>query len=240
MSTAEPVLVVRDLRIRYGNAEAVAGVSLDVADGEVVALLGPNGAGKTSTLRAISGLQRHDGDVRFEGVATRRRSVERLTRDGLVHVPEGRRILPTLTVWENLDVARSACRNDRGMTIDEVFDLFGALRPMAGRGGWALSGGEQQMLAIGRALVSGPRLLLLDEPSLGLAPASVTVVFRVLREVRDRFPILLVEQNTAVALGIAARAYVMSQGRIVASGTSAEIRDRGAMLDAYLGRTTVE
>jgi branched-chain amino acid transport system ATP-binding protein len=238
--SAESVLAVRDLRIRYGNAEAVAGVSLDVTDGEVVALLGPNGAGKTSTLRAISGLQRHEGEIAFEGATTRRRSVERLTRDGLVHVPEGRRILPTLTVWENLDVARSACRNDRGMTIDEVFDLFGVLGSMANRGGWALSGGEQQMLAIGRALVSGPRLLLLDEPSLGLAPAIVRVVFRVLREVRTRFPILLVEQNTAVALDIAARAYVMSQGRIVATGTSAEIRDRGAMLDAYLGRTTVE
>ena len=238
--SGEPVLAVRDLRIRYGNAEAVAGVSLDVGDGEVVALLGPNGAGKTSTLRAISGLQRHEGDIVFEGVTTRRRSVERLARGGLVHVPEGRRILPTLSVWENLDIARSACRNDRGITVDEVFDLFGALRPMASRGGWALSGGEQQMLAIGRALVSGPRLLLLDEPSLGLAPAIVRVVFRVLREVRDRFPILLVEQNTAVALDIAARAYVMSQGRIVASGTAAEIRDRGAMLDAYLGRTDVE
>jgi len=234
------LLEVRDLRVTYGNAEAVAGVDLDVAGGELVALLGPNGAGKSSTLRAISGLQRHDGDIRFDGVSTRRRGVDRLARDGLVHVPEGRRIFPTLSVWENLDVARNACRNERGISVDEVFDLFGALRPLAKRGGWALSGGEQQMLAIGRALVSGPRLLLLDEPSLGLAPAIVKIVFRALRDVQQRFPIMLVEQNTAVALDVATRAYVMYQGRIVASGTSAEIRDRTTMLDAYLGRTDVE
>ncbi len=237
----DPLLAVDDLRIAYGPVLAVRGAALQVGRGEVVALLGANGAGKSSTLRAISGLQPCSGQIHFDGIDCTRTSPDRLARAGLIHVPEGRRIFPTLSVAENLQVAGAARSRRRGaFVVDDVYDLFPMLVPLRQRGGWALSGGEQQMLAIGRALLGAPRLLLLDEPSLGLAPAVVRTVFAALAQISAEVPMLLVEQNTVVALGACTHGYVMSGGRIVLSGTAAELRAGEALLDSYLGQGDVD
>jgi branched-chain amino acid transport system ATP-binding protein len=232
---APPVLDVDALHVHYGSVHAVRGISLRVDPGEVVALLGPNGAGKTSTLRAISRLEPFRGDVRIAGESTRRTSPEALARSGVRHVPEGRRVFPTLTVHENLQVGAVACRG-HGLPIDHVYELFPTLRDLRQRAGWALSGGEQQMVAIGRALVGGPRLLLLDEPSLGLAPIVVKAVAAALREISRTVPMLLVEQNTDLALRLCRRAYVLVQGRVVLEGTPDELTDRQRLLHSYLGQ----
>jgi branched-chain amino acid transport system ATP-binding protein len=234
------VLQVRGLEVNYGAVRAVRGIDLDVGRGEVVALLGPNGAGKTSTLRAVTALESYRGSITFDGDEVSKLGTEACARRGLIHVPEGRHVFPTLSVHENLQVGTTAARGrtpDYG--IDEVYDLFPALRMLRDRHGWALSGGEQQMVAIGRALVAAPRLLLLDEPSLGLAPIVVKAVFAALRQVSSRTPVLLVEQNTAQALAIATRASALVGGKIVMSGTAAELSDRAALLDSYLGQAKV-
>ena len=235
------VLSVRDLHVSYGPVRAVEGVSFDVDADEIVALLGANGAGKTSVLRAVSRLTPSRGEVVFDGQDTRRRTPERLARMGIVHVPEGRRIFPTLTVHENLQVA-TAARGRRTSEVgpEEVYDLFPALAPLRDRGGWALSGGEQQMLAIGRALVGAPRLLLLDEPSLGLAPSVAKVVFAALASLRARVPILLVEQNTVAALRVCSRALVLAAGKVVLTGTAEELRGKSELVDSYLGQRHVD
>jgi branched-chain amino acid transport system ATP-binding protein len=234
------MLQVRGLEVDYGAVRAVRGVDLDVAEREVVALLGPNGAGKTSTLRAITALESYKGSITFDGDEVSKLGTEACARRGLIHVPEGRHVFPTLSVHENLQVGTTAARGrapDYG--IDDVYDLFPALQALRERQGWALSGGEQQMVAIGRALVAAPRLLLLDEPSLGLAPIVTKAVFAALRQVSARTPVLLVEQNTAQALAIATRAAALVGGKIVMSGTAAELGDRGALLDSYLGQAKV-
>jgi branched-chain amino acid transport system ATP-binding protein len=230
------VLEIRQLEVSYGPVLAVRGMDLDVASGEVVTLIGPNGAGKTSTLRAISGLVPYGGTVTFDGQNCRARNVEGLARMGLIHVPEGRHVFPSLDVHENLQLGTtaSAGRSD-GFSIDDVYDLFAPLRPLRHRDGWALSGGEQQMVAIGRALVARPRMLLLDEPSLGLSPKFVAVVYGALAQVSDRIPMLLVEQNTVMALRHCSRAAVMVGGRIVLEGTADELADREALVASYLG-----
>ena len=230
------MLEIRDLTVRYGAVEAVRGISLTVGAGDVVALLGPNGAGKTSTLRAVTALERFGGTVTYEGVAVNKLGTEGCAKRGLIHVPEGRHVFPTLTVHENLQVGATAARGRDGYSYDDVYDLFPALAPLRDRNGWALSGGEQQMVAIGRALVAAPRMLLLDEPSLGLAPIVVKAVFRALRDIRDRTPILIVEQNTAQALRLCDRAAAIVEGRIVLEGSAAEMSDRTALLDSYLGQ----
>lgn len=228
-------LEVSGLRVTYGHVNAVRGIDLHVDAGEAVALLGPNGAGKTSTLRAISRLISAEGDIHFDGRSTARRRPEDLARAGLIHVPEGRRLFPNLTVHENLLVGRTATRaRPDGIGTDDVYDLFPALAPLRRRAGWALSGGEQQMVAIGRALMGNPRMLLLDEPSLGLAPVVVQAVFGALAGLVGLVPMLLVEQNTVAALGLCQRAYVLSGGEVVLSGASAELGDRHALLDSYL------
>ncbi len=234
------MLEIENLVVSYGAVEAVRGVDLSVSAGEVVGLLGPNGAGKTSTLRAASGLVSYGGSVRFDGKEVSRLGVEKAAKAGLIHVPEGRHIFPTLTVHENLQVGATA-RAGRadGYSFEEVYALFPALAGMRDRGGWALSGGEQQMLAVGRALVAAPRLLMLDEPSLGLAPILVKAVFGALRKIAERTPVLLVEQNTVMALKLCHRAAVLSGGRIVLSGTAADLSDRSAILDSYLGQERV-
>jgi branched-chain amino acid transport system ATP-binding protein len=231
------MLTITDLEVRYGAVEAVRGLSVTVGDGDVVALLGPNGAGKTSTLRASTALVRYGGSISFEGTEVAKLGPEGCAKRGLIHVPEGRHVFPTLSVHENLQVGTTARRGRDGYSFDDVYDLFPALGQLRGRNGWALSGGEQQMVAIGRALVAAPRLLLLDEPSLGLAPIVVKAVFAALRNIRGRTPILIVEQNTTQALQLCDRASALVSGRIVMSGNAAEMNDRSALLDSYLGQT---
>jgi branched-chain amino acid transport system ATP-binding protein len=230
------MLELSGVQVAYGAVEAVRGIDLQVREGEVVALIGPNGAGKTSTLRAISNVVGFRGAIRFDGRDCRRVSTQGLARLGLIHVPEGRHVFTTLSVHENLLVGTTARRRrPDGYSLDEVYDLFPGLAPLRTRLGGALSGGEQQMVAIGRALVAGPRLLLLDEPSLGLAPKITRSLFAALAEVARRTPLLLVEQNTVMALKLCTRAAVMVNGRLVLEGTAAELTDRSALVASYLG-----
>jgi branched-chain amino acid transport system ATP-binding protein len=234
------MLDVRDLSVTYDAITAVTGLSISVANGECVALLGPNGAGKTSTLKAIANLVAHDGTVEFAGAQTARTPADRLARMGLVLVPEGRRLFAELTVHENLQVGCTA-RGRRRPTygIGDVYALFPQLQALRGKRCWSLSGGEQQMVAIGRALVAAPRLLMLDEPSLGLSPRNVGVVAEALRRIKSTTSVLLVEQNTSVALEVADRLYVMAQGQVRMQGTTQEIEDHSSLLDAYLGQRVV-
>jgi branched-chain amino acid transport system ATP-binding protein len=210
-------------------------VSVSVPERGVVALLGPNGAGKSSILRAISQLTTYRGSVRFDGEELYGHDPALVTRRGVVHVPEGRRIIATLTVEENLRLGEDASGNrPAAYNRDDVYDLFPALVQLRSRDGWMLSGGEQQMLAIGRGLLAAPRLLLLDEPSLGLSPAASRSVYTVLRTVAESIPLLLVEQNTTEALTLADRGYVLVNGTIATEGSADELRDRRTMLDTYL------
>jgi branched-chain amino acid transport system ATP-binding protein len=230
------MLEVSSLGVSYGSSRAVDGVDLTVGRGEAVALLGANGAGKTSTLRAISRLIPSGGTIRFDGGDVTKLAPEELARRGLVHVPEGRRVFANLTVHDNLLVGKSSRAGRTPLfTIGAVYDLFPAIAQLRKRYGWALSGGEQQMVAIGRALMSSPRLLMLDEPSLGLAPIVVKAVYRALAEIKSEMPVLLVEQNSAVALSLCDRGYVLASGQCVLHGTTAELGDRQALLDSYLG-----
>jgi branched-chain amino acid transport system ATP-binding protein len=234
------VLEVTDLEVRYGNVTAVKGLSLRVAEREVVTIIGPNGAGKTSTLRAISGLVASaSGRVRFEGTDISRWKAHRIVGLGLGHAPEGRRLFPQMTVIENLKMGayrRRAASEVRRM-LDEVEELFPTLAERRRQIAGTLSGGEQQMLAIGRALMAEPRLLLLDEPSFGLAPKIVREIGAIIRSInRERgVSVLLVEQNARMALGIASRAYVMETGRVALSGPSATLAESPHVKAAYLG-----
>ena len=181
-----------------------------------------------------------EGRITFDGGPVGSLSADALGRAGLIHVPEGRRIFPTLSVHENLQVGTTATSGRQGFSIDEVYDLFPMLAPLRSRGGWALSGGEEQMLAIGRGLVGAPRVLLLDEPSLGLAPTIVATVFEALREISRSVPLLLVEQNTNAALQLAGRAIVLFDGRSVLEGTAKEMQAREDLIDRYLGTSEVD
>ena len=234
------MLKIEKLAAAYGAIDALHGISLEVGQGEVVALLGANGAGKTTLLRTISGLHRpKSGAIRFEGELLANSSAESRVKRGLAHVPEGRRIFPGLTVRENLDVATTVWRR-RGMSadgdLDLVFALFPRLKERATQLGWSLSVGEQQMLAIGRALMARPKMLLLDEPSLGLAPQVVESIFQLILRLRQRGQtILLVEQNAAAALDIADRAYVLANGRVILEGSAPDLRSSEQIAHAYLG-----
>ena len=237
-SGARQLLVVNEIEAYYGRVCALHSVSLEVAEGSVVALLGANGAGKTTTLRVISGLLRPTrGTVEFDGRRIDGMSPDRLVRLGIVQVPEGRQIFADLTVQENLMLGGYA-RRDLGAARQKprVFDYFPRLRERLEQRGGTLSGGEQQMLAIGRALMARPRLLLLDEPSLGLAPILVKEIFRVISEIRAAgTTVLLVEQNVHMALDIADRAYVLETGRVMLGDRSAALRQREEVRRAYLG-----
>ena len=235
------MLEVSQLVVTYEGTRAVQEVDLSITAGNAVALLGPNGAGKTSTLKAISGMVPYSGRIVFDGTDLSRMPAEKIARAGLVHVPEGRRVFAPLSVHENLQVGMSARagRTD-GYSISDVYDLLPALAPLSKRPGWALSGGEQQMVALGRGLVAAPRLLVLDEPSLGLAPIVVKSVFAALTAVMERTPVLLVEQNSAAALAVCQRASVMVKGELVLSGTAAELGDRETLIDSYLGQTSLD
>jgi branched-chain amino acid transport system ATP-binding protein len=234
------MLACEDLSVSYGPVAALRSVSLTVARGECVALLGSNGAGKTTLLRAISGLVKpRGGTIRFDGAPLGGMPAENRVRLGLAHAPERRRIFPGLTVLENLEVATAAWRGLAGCIdgdLDRVFTLFPRLKERRTQYGWSLSGGEQQMLAVGRALMSRPKVLLLDEPSLGLAPLIAEEVYDRLAEIgKMGVTILVVEQNTAMALSVAARAYVLEHGEIVLQGVASELADHPRIREAYLG-----
>lgn len=234
------MLDISQLSIEYGATRAVSGVDLSLGPGEVVCLLGANGAGKTSVLRAISNLVAFSGEIAFDGASTAGTTTGELARRGLIHVPEGRHVFPTLTVRENLQMGAVA-RAGRPIlySIDDVLSLFPALAPLMSRQGFALSGGEQQMVALGRALVAAPRVLLLDEPSLGLAPVVVAKVYEALREIGRDTAMLLVEQNTGDAIDLAGRGYVLAGGRVVLAGSGAELSDRTVVLAGYLGQSDI-
>ena len=233
------MLELRDVHVQYGNIRSLRGVSLRVEQGELVALIGSNGAGKTTTLRTISGLLRPSpGVITFEGAEIQRAPTDRIVSLGISHCPEGRRIFGRLTVRENLTLG-AVSRNDRAAIAEDlemVFALFPVLKERLTQAGGTLSGGEQQMLAIGRALMSRPRLLLLDEPSLGLAPLMVERIFETIAELkRQGRTILLVEQNVHHALDIADRAYVLETGQITLEGPAAVLRRDPSVERSYLG-----
>lgn len=236
------MLEVRGLTVRYGTTLAVDKLDLDITEGQRMALLGANGAGKSSTLRAISHLVPYEGTVRFMDHDVKGWSADRLARHGLIQLPEGRRIFSNLSVEENLQVGSVAHRRDRKspFDIDAVYDLFPILAEFRSRPGWTLSGGQQQMLAIGRAILGAPRLLMLDEPSLGLAPSVVNDVFRALNAIVQHTTVLVVEQNTSLALDFADEAVVLSSGASAMSGAAKEMRGRRELIDAYLGIRAVD
>jgi branched-chain amino acid transport system ATP-binding protein len=233
------MLEIDDLYVAYGRITAVKGISLHVAPGEIVALIGANGAGKTTTLRAISGLLRpSQGQIRFADERIDRLPEHQIVRLGLAHCPEGRHIFASLSVAENLRMG-AIQRRDRAEVARDyaaALDMFPALKPRQSQLGATLSGGEQQMLAIARALMSRPRLLLLDEPSLGLAPLVVTRIFETIAHLRAQgVTVLLVEQNARKALEIADRAYVLETGQVAMQGSAAELRGSERVRQAYLG-----
>jgi len=231
------MLQIRDLVVSYDGNEALKGISLEVRKGELVALIGANGAGKTTLLRTISGLKKPaSGGIELEGESVVSRPAETLARKGLVHVPEGRNVFPRMSVKENLLVA--AWRRRSGITedLDRIHELFPVLAERQNQHAYTLSGGEQQMLAIGRAMMRQPRLLMLDEPSMGLAPLVTREVFGLIEKIHaSGTPVLLVEQNAKSALGLADRAYVMATGEIVDSGTPQDLMESDTIQRAYLG-----
>ena len=233
------LLEVRDLAVRYGNIEALREVSFSVEEGEIFSLIGANGAGKSSTLLALSGLVRvSTGSVLFQGEDITGWRSDRIVRSGLVQVPEGRSILAPLSVEENLELGAWIRRDGPGIRTDlaKIYTLFPRLADRRRQAAGTLSGGEQQMLAIGRALMSRPRLLLLDEPSMGLAPLLINAVFEIIQAVnREGTTVLLVEQNARKALKVSRNASVLEHGQIVRTGRSSELLDDPAVARAFLG-----
>jgi branched-chain amino acid transport system ATP-binding protein len=235
--TTPPLLAVKDLSVYYGRARALANVSLEIGKGEAVALIGANGAGKSTLFRTLIGLLRAStGSIVFCGISIDRFSPERRSRLGLGYAPEGRRIFPGLSVRENLEVAARDAAEERERLMEGAFELFPALSERQSTPGWQLSGGQQQMLSIARALMGKPILLLLDEPSLGLSPKLADEVFRRLKEILRRgTSVLLAEQNVSRSLSYCDRAYVLEVGKIVTSGPSEALRSTDAVKKAYLG-----
>ncbi len=234
------LLALDDVHVHYGKVEALKGVSLEVAEGEIVALIGANGAGKTTTLKTVSGVRPvTSGSIRFEGRDLASVPAHQRVTLGISQAPEGRRIFPGMTVLENLEMGaygRKAKRAELGPDLERVFGLFPRLAERRSQAGGTMSGGEQQMLAIGRALMAQPRVLLLDEPSMGLAPRLVTQIFGVLTEINQQgTTILLVEQNAVQALQRAHRAYVLETGRVVRAAAAADLLDDESVRAAYLG-----
>ena len=232
------LLEVRDLRVAYGQIEAVRGISFGVDAGQVVALIGSNGAGKTTTLRTLSGLQRPSGgEIRFDDERIDVLPAHEIVARGVAHAPEGRRLFHRMTIRENLDLGAYR-RDDAGIEADVamVYDLFPVLAQRRTQAAGTLSGGEQQMLAIGRALMSRPRLLMLDEPSMGLSPLVMRTIFSTLAELKSRgTTLLLVEQNAQAALALADHGHVLETGRLVLSGTGADLLGDEGVRKAYLG-----
>ena len=234
------MLALENVHTYYGHIHALKGVTIEVGQGEIVTLLGSNGAGKTTTLKTISGLLHpRKGSVHLQGRDISQTAAHELVKVGIGHAPEGRRIFSRLTVLENLQMG-AFTRNPKeiGPDVDRVMTLFPRLRERTGQQGGTLSGGEQQMLAIGRALMARPRLLLLDEPSLGLAPILIQQVFETVKEIKEQgTTILLVEQNALQALNIADRGYVLQTGKVVVAGSASELRENETVRKAYLGES---
>jgi len=234
------LLEIKDLRVSYGKIEAIKGISLDVKQGEIVTLVGANGAGKTTLLKTISGLLKPSaGVISFEGKDIQTIAPHNRVLAGLCQAPEGRGIFPGMTVLENLEMgkfARKEWKNELKEDLDRIYHLFPRLKERQNQTGGTLSGGEQQMLSIGRALMSRPKLLLLDEPSMGLAPMFIKQIFNIIREIQTQgVSILLVEQNAAQALSCANRAYIMETGNIVKEGAGKDLLNDEAIKKAYLG-----
>ena len=233
------LLELREVGARYGPVTALHGISLEVADGEVVALLGANGAGKTTTLRAITGGVRTSGEIMFDGKPIARKPTEWVAKRGIAHVPEGRGIFAELSVRDNLRMGGYMRRDKDGIRDDmaSVARYFPWIEERGGQQAGTLSGGEQQMLALARALITKPRLLLLDEPSLGLAPLVVQELFRIVAELNEKegLTVLVVEQNANIALQVANRAYVLEVGNVAVAGTADELREHEGVRRSYLG-----
>ena len=233
----ETILSIQNLKVNYGGIEAVKGISFDVPEGSIVTLIGANGAGKSSTLRSIVGLVKPaGGKIIFRGDDITNHDTNVIVRRGITLVPEGRRIFPDLTVLENLKVGAYLRNDDIEGDIQWVYDLFPRLKERSWQAGGSLSGGEQQMLAVARALMCKPKVIMMDEPSLGLAPLVVKGIFDIIREINDQgVTVLLIEQNANMALKIADYAYVLETGRIGLSGTGRELLVNEAVKKAYLG-----
>ena len=234
------MLKIEDLHVHYGGIQALRGISLEVPDGKIVTLIGANGAGKSTTLRTITGLVKaSSGSIQWNGQELLGKSIDKIVSSGIAMSPEGRRVFPDLTVLENLKIG-AYLRKDKAeiaKDIEWVYSLFPRLEERSWQMAGTLSGGEQQMLAVGRALMSRPKLLLLDEPSLGLAPLVVQDIFTIIREInRQGVTVLLIEQNANMALKIADLAYVLETGRITLSGTGAELLANEKVKEAYLGK----
>ena len=234
---SDNILSIRDLKVNYGGIEAVKGVSFDVPRGSIVTLIGANGAGKSSTLRAIAGLVKpKSGSIEFEGEKIVGKDPTAIVKKGVTLVPEGRRIFPDLSVVENLRIGAYLRTDDLTEDLNWVYDLFPRLKERSWQAGGTLSGGEQQMLAVGRALMSRPKVIMMDEPSLGLAPLVVKGIFDIIKEINKRgVTVLLIEQNANMALKTANTGYVLETGRITMSGTGAELLADPKVKAAYLG-----
>ena len=236
---SEVILKVENMEAHYGKIAALKGVSFEVRQGQIVTLLGSNGAGKSTTLKTLSGLMRSSaGKITFYGEDITRMPPHEIVKRGLIHLPEGRRIFKDLTVMENLELGSFSLKDEseRKRRINHVFDRFPILGKRAKQLGGTLSGGEQQMLAIGRGLMAGPKLLLMDEPSMGIAPLIVRDISNIIRKLHeDGTPILLVEQNSKMALGLADYGYVMDTGNIVVQGKGDDLKNDDNVIKAYLG-----
>ncbi|MCI6374791.1 MAG: ABC transporter ATP-binding protein [Clostridiales bacterium] len=233
-------LEIRDLCVSYGGIRALKGISLSVEEGQIVTLIGANGAGKSTTLRAISGLEKaQSGSITYGGEELTSLPAKEIVRRGIIHVPEGRRVFPDMTVAENLKIGAFLRRDNAGIAkdLDYVYSLFPRLRERSWQPAGTLSGGEQQMLAVGRALMSRPKVLMMDEPSLGLAPLIVRDIFSIIRRVNeDGITVLLIEQNANAALRIADYGYVLETGTISLTGTGEELLRNSSVREAYLGK----
>ena len=234
---SEPILKISDLKVNYGGIEAVKGISFDVPEGEIVTLIGSNGAGKSSTLRTIAGLVKPaGGTISLQGEDITGKDPTAIVTKGVTLVPEGRRIFPDMTVLENLKIGAYLRKDDLTDDLNWVFELFPRLKERSWQAGGTLSGGEQQMLAVDRALMSRPRVLMMDEPSLGLAPLVVRDIFGIIQEINKQgVTILLIEQNANMALKIADIGYVLETGRITLTGTGSDLLANDAVKEAYLG-----
>lgn len=233
------MLKIENLHIKYGAIHAVKGIDIEVNEGEIVTLIGANGAGKTSILKALSGLVKpSEGTITYDGKVLNKKSAQDIMKAGISHVPEGRRIFADMTVLENLELGVYQRKDKEGIKkdLEAIYERFPILKDRSKQAAGTLSGGEQQMLAMGRALMANPKILLLDEPSMGLAPILVKEIFSIIKDINAKgTTILLVEQNARMALSVATRAYVMETGKIVMSGTGQELADSEEIQKAYLG-----